>query len=168
MNNQRSYQAKVQNLAALKQKIDFINVKVQYDSLPWYRRLMKRKPADPYPDKSKEVLAHEASTLSARGRFVDGRKIDGTYARLDIAYQSESMLPLIMTTYFDGSAFWKTRSAFKKDGSTVEWGIDYPFSECGVTGRCPGALDNPEYASLYKDADYELEQFGRAIREVFQ
>ena len=110
-----------------------------YKSKSWIKRLWLlvtgRKPKDPAPGNSLgEILALVYFRLNSennlRNRINHG--YDSVYAR--IKWNDETKLPVVMCTICLDGCFYEERKAFNQDGSKNEWGIAYPFSECGVTG----------------------------------
>lgn len=51
-----------------------------------------------------------------------------------VLFHTADLLPFLRFIYYDGNTYFESAMLFKPDGSAKEMGIQYPESECGVTG----------------------------------
>lgn len=137
---------------AAQEKLDFEKAEQAYKEIPAFRRLFTAAPKDPMPGMSAQDLA-ESYVREFKQAYYPEIKVNepihlnnGARITIDFEYQKENLQPVLSLTHDDNGMVYQERKAFEKDGTSKEWGIVYPLSEVGITGR----LEN---FSSYKEAD---------------
>lgn len=137
---------------AAQEKLDFEKAEQAYKEIPALRRLFTAAPKDPMPGMSAEDLT-KSYVREFKQAYYPEIKINepihlnnGARITIDFEYQKENLQPVLSLTHDDNGMVYQERKAFEKDGTSKEWGIVYPLSEVGITGR----LEN---FSSYKEAD---------------
>lgn len=129
---------------AMKDKMGYEKDLEAYKASPWYKRLLKRvmrqNPQDPNPDKTAQQLAQQYVDSFKKEHAAQGvgRRIkynDGSSMHTGFNYNSKTHEPVISATYYNGNTAFGDRQAFNDQGYTEQWGIGFPYSEIGVTGR---------------------------------
>ena len=138
---------------AAQEKLDFEKAEQAYKEIPALRRLFTAAPKDPMPGMSAQDLA-ESYVREFKQAYYPEIKINepihlnnGARITIDFEYQKENLQPVLSLTHDDNGMVYQERKAFEKDGTAKEWGIVYPLSETGITGR----LEN--FSSSYNAAD---------------
>lgn len=122
-------------------KKDYLNAKAEFEKKPWLTRIWLtitgRKPKDPTPGKSIDELATAFTAEYNRNKgFGPKMEFDDGYVSTEVKYNQDTFLPvLVITMYiYKFGCFFMERKKFNEDGRYDEWGIAYPYSECGVSG----------------------------------
>ena len=151
-------------LAACIQKKSCEDFKQYRESLPFVKRLFTRPPKDLFPGIDAKTLAGLYTEIFNEGlhhrnsmRLEESKGIE-FYMNWQNHAESNTYLPLLICTYFDGSCYFQERKAFNLDGTTKEWGIGYPLSECGVTGLDKANIPEPgdKIESLFRSSIDEV------------
>lgn len=131
-----------------------------YVKFSWWRKLLTKKPACELTQLSLVSLAKEY-TEAFNQHFDIGRRletVDGLITRhIAIYYNGETLMPVLAITVFCYGTIYQSRLAFDSNGDYVEWGIEYPCSESGVTINTYYV----EYLSKYPQLKEYIEYFDK-------
>lgn len=123
------------------QKRDFELADKQYKETPALQRLFTQKPQDPAAQMTSKDLAQKyvnefIEAYNPEVKIGNPIHLDnGARITIDFKYQKENLRPVLSLTHDDNGMVYQERKAFEKNGNAKEWGIVYPLSETGVTGR---------------------------------
>ncbi|MDO4800930.1 MAG: hypothetical protein Q4A15_02070, partial [Prevotellaceae bacterium] len=122
---------------AAMQKQQYDKATEAYQELPAIRKMFTAAPHDPSPETTAESLAQKyvqqfnaAYSIGQRKDFPNGESL-----QITMNYNTESLQPVLVMTYYDGACAFQERKAFESDGTKKDWPIEYPYSEFGITGR---------------------------------
>lgn len=151
-------------------KVDYNRQKSEFDGYPWYKRLLKRvmmqNPKDPNPKKTADELASQY-VRSFNQEHGMGERTDypnGESFHSGMNYQKGNYRPVMSATYFDGNGGYGERKAYNDNGDEEEWGIAYPYSEIGITGRPDDAAKKSQYDS--DDVERRYRKYDDARQEI--
>ena len=141
----------------------------KWSELPFLKRLFTRKPRAPFKGDAiatNEAAAAKAFHEEASRALLNNYEETTPYGEIfatSVYYNAEpghdNLMPVLIGRYFDGSCWFVERTLIRHDGSVKQWGVDYPYSECGVTGL-------PQEDALPEKFRQPLRDFRRALDEL--
>ena len=146
-------------------KMDYIKSKKEYDSKSLFKKILAmvqgKKPIDPNTYYTLEDLLNKY-VISFNSEHNIGNLIrgnDGSSFHSRMKYNGDNGYPVLSSTYYDGNVAFQTRREFNKNGNEKELGIEYPYSEFGLT------MDKiPDNAKDYAKRQYD--NFNRNKEEI--
>ena len=155
-------------------KVDYNNAKNAWDERSLFQKIVgfikRERPNDPNPEKTAEELAN-AYVESFNSEHNMGTRSD--YANdgsmhTKMYYQSGNMRPVLKATRDDGNGYYQERKAFDEKGNEEEWGIEYPYSELGATGRPNPENQSNDVRSAYRKFDAARDEVGSVMRDRYK
>lgn len=116
-------------------KVQYETEAAAYGRLPLLKRIFKRAPKDPFPEKTYKQMAEGVRASIEEAYFgksglsllEDGQSIWCKVRRN--GHAADAGWPVICITYCDGDCFWSERAGICRDGSVRQMPLEVPYDE---------------------------------------